>query len=149
MDHPGILSGIAGVFLLACLSPGPVWMVITSTSVAVSRRAGVLTGLGVAGATLTWATLAMPGLGPLAQLVWLTTANKLAGAVYLTWIGVRMVTGARRPAPTAGSLPGGTHGGWTAPWRGYLAGYRRAKARIDTAIGAILVALGVRPTVSR
>lgn len=52
MEHLGVLAGIAGVFLLACLSPGPVWLVITSTSVGVSRRAGVLTGLGVAGATL-------------------------------------------------------------------------------------------------
>lgn len=69
-EYLGILGGIAGVFLLACLSPGPVWMVITSTSIAASRRAGVLTGLGVAGATLTWATIAMLGLGLLAQLAW-------------------------------------------------------------------------------
>lgn len=206
IEYLGILSGIAGVFLLACLSPGPVWVVITSTSVAVSRRAGVLTGLGVAGATLTWATLAMLGLGLLAQLAWLATAIKLAGAAYLTWIGIRMIAEARRPVPAAGSLPAETHGGWTALRRGYLAsitnpkaaaffgsifvvmlpahapswvsaaavallaflsagwhcglavvfsvapiqaGYRRAKARIDTVVGAILIALGVRLAVSR
>lgn len=206
MDYLSVLGGIAGVFLLACLSPGPVWVVITSTSIAVSRGAGVLTGLGVAGATLTWAMIAMLGLGLLVQLTWLTTAIKFAGAAYLTWIGVRMVAGAHRPAPAAGSLPAEAHGGWTALRRGYLAsitnpkaaaffgsifvvmlpahapawvyaaavvllavlsagwhcgmaivfsvapiqaGYRRAKAKIDTAIGAVLIALGVRLAFSR
>lgn len=128
MDHLGILVGMAGVFLLACLSPGPVWVVITSTSVAVSRRAGVLTGLGVAGATLTWATVAMLGLGLLAQLAWLTVAIKLAGAAYLAWIGARMIAGARRPAPAAGSLPAATHSGWAALRRGYLASMTNPKA---------------------
>ncbi len=111
MHHLGVLGGIAGVFLLACLSPGPVWVVITSTSIAVSRRAGILTGLGVAGATLTWATVAMLGFGLLAQLTWLTMVFKLAGAAYLAWIGMRMIAGARRPAPAAGSLSAATYGG--------------------------------------
>lgn len=207
MQYLGVLGGIAGMFLLACLSPGPVWVVVTSTSIAVSRRAGVLTGLGVAIATLTWATIAMLGLGLLlAQLAWLTTAIKLAGVAFLLWIGLRMIAGARHPAPTAGSLPVGSHDGWTALRRGYLAsitnpkaaaffgsifvvmlpsdapswvygaavvllavlsagwhcglalvfsvasvqaGYRRAKAKIDTAIGAVLIALGFRLAVSR
>jgi threonine/homoserine/homoserine lactone efflux protein len=207
MEYLGALGGIAGMFLLACLSPGPVWMVITSTSIAVSRRAGVLAGLGVAGATLTWAAIAMLGLGVLlAKLAWLSTAIKLAGAAYLMWLGLRMIAGARRPAPAPGSLPAATRGGWAALRSGYLAsitnpkaaaffgsifvvmlpadapgwahaaavlqlavlsagwhcglavvfsvpsiqaGYRRAKARIDTAIGAVLIALGFRLAVSR
>ena len=206
MHHLGVLGGIAGMFLLACLSPGPVWVVITSTSIAVSRKAGVLTGLGVAGATLTWATVAMLWLGLLAQLTWLTITVKLAGAAYLAWIGIRMIVGARRPAPAPGSLSDATHGGWAALRRGYLAnmtnpkaaaffgsifvvmmpahasswvhvaavillalrsatwhcglaivfsvapiqaGYRRAKARIDTAIGLTMVALGVRLAIAR
>lgn len=206
MSYFGVLGGIGGVFLLACLSPGPVWVVITSTSIAVSRRAGILTGLGVAGATLTWAMIAMLGLGLLTQLAWLTTAIKLVGAAYLAWIGLRMIAGARRPAPTAGSLPPEAHGGWTALRRGYVAsitnpkaaaffgsifvvmlpahaptwvyaaavallavlsagwhcgmavvfsvapiqaGYRRAKAKIDAAIGAVLIALGVRLAFSK
>lgn len=205
MEYLSIFGGIAGVFLLACLSPGPVWVVITSTSIAVSRRAGVLTGLGVAGATLTWATLAMLGIGLLTQLAWLTVAIKLAGAAYLVWIGCRMIAGAHRPAPVAGSMPS-AHGGWVALRRGYLssitnpkaaaffgsifvvmlpthapgwvygaavillavlsagwhcglavvfsatpvqAAYRRAKTRMDTLVGAVLIALGIRLAVSR
>ena len=206
MDYLGVLGGVAGVFLLACLSPGPVWMIITSTSIAVSRRAGVLTGLGVACATLTWATVAMLGFGLLAHVAWLTTVIKLTGAAYLIWIGVRIIAGARRPVPAAGSLSVRSHGGWAALRRGYLASitnpkaaaffgsifvvmlpaqapswvyaaavllvaalsagwhcglaivfsvapiqasYRRAKARIDTAVGAVLITLGVRLAISR
>ena len=206
MEYLSILGGIAGVFLLACLSPGPVWVVITSTSIGVSRRAGILTGLGVAGATLTWATLVMLGLGLLAQLAWLTVAIKLAGAAYLVWIGCRMIAGARRPVPAAGSMLSSRRGDLIALRRGYLssitnpkaaaffgsifvvmlpthapgwvyaaavillgllsagwhcglavvfsvtsiqAGYQRAKARIDTLVGAVLVALGVRLAVLR
>ena len=121
MEYLGMLGSIAGVFLLACLSPGPVWVVITSTSITVSRKAGVMTGMGVAGATLTWATSAMLGLGLLAQPAWLTVAIKLAGAAYLVWIGCRMILGARRPAPAAGTMPSTQHGGWIALRRGYHA----------------------------
>ena len=128
MDHVAVLAGIGGVFLLACLSPGPVWVVITSTSVAVSRRAGILVGLGVAGATLTWATLAMLGLGVLAQLAWLTTAIKLGGAACLAWIGLRMIAGAGRPVPASETRPAPIHGGWRALRRGYLASITNPKA---------------------
>jgi len=206
MEYLGVMAGIAGVFLLACLSPGPVWVVITSTAMSVSRTAGILTGLGVAGATWTWATVAMLGVGLLARLAWLSMAIKLAGAVYLVWIGLRMMAVARRPVLPAGLVSGEHRAGWTALRRGYLssitnpkaaaffgsifvvmlpahapdwvyaatvmlltalsagwhcglalvfsvgpvqAAYRRSKARIDTAIGAILIALGVRLAVSR
>ena len=128
MEYLAALGQIAAVFLLACLSPGPVWVVITSTSMGVSRKAGILTGLGVAGATLTWATLAMLGVGLLAQLTWVTIAVKLGGAAYLVWIGLRMIAGARSPALTAGSLSTGVFGSWTAVRRGYLSSITSPKA---------------------
>jgi len=206
VQYIGALAGIAGVFLLACLSPGPVWVVVTSTSIAVSRRAGILVGLGVAGATLTWATVGVLGAGVLlAGLAPLATALRLAGAAYLAWIGLRMVIKARDPAPRPGSLSA-AGGGWAAVRRGYLASitnpkaavffgsifvallpahapgwvygtavvllallsaawhcglalvfsiapiqarYRRAKAHVDTVVGALLVALGARLALSR
>lgn len=128
MQYIGILGGIGGLFLLACLSPGPVWLVITSTSIAVSRKAGILTGLGVAGATLTWATLAMLGLEVIAKLLWLTTIIKIAGAAYLVWIGIRMIALARRPAVVPGSSFGRADGGWIALRRGYLSSITNPKA---------------------
>ena len=131
MESLSILGGIAGMFLLACMSPGPVWMVITSTAIAASRRAGVMVGLGVAGATLTWATVAILGLGViLSQLAWLSTAIRLAGAAYLVWIGARMIAGARRPAPTTAALAAASQDDRNAMRRGFLISITNPKAAV-------------------
>ena len=56
----------------------------------VSRRAGVLTGLGLAAASCTWAVLAVAGLGLLiAHAGWVYTVVQFAGAAYLIWLGIR------------------------------------------------------------
>lgn len=91
------LLTIAGVFALSVISPGPNFAIVTSTAMTVSRRAGVVAGLGLATASLTWALLAVAGIGIiLTQVPWIYTAVKLAGAAYLIWLGVKMVLGARK-----------------------------------------------------
>ncbi|QCI66869.1 LysE family transporter [Phreatobacter stygius] len=207
MDHVGTLVAIGGVFLLACLSPGPVFVVISSTAIAVSRKAGVLVGLGVAGATFTWALVTMLGLGVvMTRLAWLHTGIRLAGAAYLVWIGLSMILGAAKPGRAVDVPPVDRAGTWAAFRRGYLtsitnpkaaaffgsifavmlpahapswvygaavalvaalsafwhcglalvfsvpaiqAGYRKAKSRIDRAVGVLLILLGVRLAVAR
>ncbi len=120
------LAGMAGLFLLACASPGPVWLVITSTAIGTGRRAGVLAGLGVASATLVWASIAMAGLGlVLARMEWIGTTIRLAGAAYLVWIGWRMVRGAGHAVVAPGPLPGGGAGAFR---RGFLASITNPKA---------------------
>lgn len=97
MTYISLLAGIASVFLLACVSPGPSFVVISSTAIAVSQRAGMLIGLGVAAATLTWAAAVMLGLGILlAQAAWLYNAIKLAGVAYLIYLGLRLILAAGR-----------------------------------------------------
>ncbi|OCP38724.1 LysE family translocator [Ensifer sp. LC163] len=92
------LLTIAGVFVLSVVSPGPNFAIVTSTAMSVSRRTGVVAGLGLAAASLTWALLAVAGIGIiLTQVPWIYTAVKLAGAAYLIWLGVKMVLGARKP----------------------------------------------------
>lgn len=93
-----MLMTIAGVLMLSVMSPGPNFAIVTSTTMTVSRRAGILTGLGLAAASFTWALLAVAGLGLLiAHAGWICTAVQLAGAGYLIWLGAKMVLGARRP----------------------------------------------------
>ena len=95
MTYWPVLAAIAGVFLLVCLSPGPSFIVISSTAVSASRQAGMFIGVGVAAATLTWATAVMLGLGLLlAQAAWLYNAIKLAGSAYLMYLGLRMILAA-------------------------------------------------------
>jgi threonine efflux protein len=167
----------------------------------------VMTGLGVAAATLTWAAMAMLGFASLvARFEWLYTTLKLAGAAYLFWIGAKMLIGARKGTPLSPPRPSAAFGGSQDFRAGYatsitnpkaaaffgsifvlvlppdcpaatqvitvivvtmasaawhcslalvfstplvLAGYGRAKTKIDAAIGAVLIFLGVRLALSR
>ena len=96
------LSWIAAVLFLGVLSPGPNFALVTSTAMTVSRRAGVLTGLGLAAASCTWTLLAVGGIGlVLGRFPAIAVTVKMAGAIYLVWIGTRMIRRAGRPIPEA------------------------------------------------
>ena len=127
MDYIGVLMTITGVLALGVISPGPNFAIVTSTTMAVSRRAGVLTGLGLAVASFTWALLAVAGLGLLiAHAGWVYTAVRLAGAAYLIWIGAKMVLGARKPIQDPSGKPGVV--GPAAAWKGFLVSMTNPKA---------------------
>jgi threonine efflux protein len=102
MNHAFQLLTIAGVFLVSVVSPGPNFAMVTSTAMTVSHRAGVFAGLGLATASCTWTLLVIAGVGfVLTQAPWIYTAIRIAGAVYLIWIGIKMLTGARQPMAAA------------------------------------------------
>lgn len=97
-----MLLTITGALALAIMSPGANFALVTSVALGASRRAGVMTGLGLALASMTWALLAVAGLGVvLRNLPWLHQALQWAGALYLVYLGMRMLEGARRPVKTA------------------------------------------------
>ncbi len=103
MEYLPSLAAIAGLILLGCISPGPNFLVVTSTAMSVSRGAGLAAGLGVAMASLTWASLAVAGLAlVLQQAAWLFTALRLVGAGYLIYLGIKTILGAHKPMPIPG-----------------------------------------------
>ena len=119
------LLPLAGVLLLSVASPGPNFVIVTSTAVA-QRRAGVMTGLGLAAASGTWAAIAIAGLSVLVtHVAWVHTALRLAGAAYLIWLGLKMVLTARKPLPV--STPA-VSAGWHAAKKGYVASMTNPKA---------------------
>lgn len=86
------LLALGGIFLLACCSPGPVFLLIASTSAHHGRAEGVRVALGVAGATFMWSSFTVMGLGAvLASVVWAQTAIRLAAGIYLLWLGLGMI----------------------------------------------------------
>ncbi len=102
MNQASQLLTIAGVLLLGVATPGPSFALVTSAAMGVSRRAGVLSGLGLAAASGTWTLLTVAGIGiVLAHVPWIHTAVRLAGAACLIWLGLGMVAGARKPAAPA------------------------------------------------
>ena len=96
------LITIAVVHLAAAATPGPSTLLVTQTSIAASRRAGLLTALGTASATAVWSISAVLGLSlVLSKLAWLYDALKLAGGAYLIYVGIRMWREATLPLPLA------------------------------------------------
>lgn len=82
--------------LAAMASPGPAFVLAVRNAIAGGRRAGVLTGLGLASMATIWTGCALLGLAALFELVpWLYLAMKIAGAGYLLCLAWSMWRGAR------------------------------------------------------
>ena len=101
---------IAGVLFLSVASPGPNFALVTSTSMSVSRRAGILTGLGFSLASGAWSLLAIGGVNVLiSHAPVVHTFVKIAGGIYLIWLGLKMIMTARQPVMAqAAAHPSGT-----------------------------------------
>lgn len=107
--HPGIFC--AAVLLLN-LTPGPDTAFIVGQSVAHGRRAGLLSVLGIsAGCAVHTMALALGLSAILAASAHAFTVIKVAGALYLTFLGVRMIAASLREplvdaaAPPASLIP--------------------------------------------
>jgi threonine efflux protein len=98
MTYLQSLLVLTGVLAVSMISPGPNFAIVTSAAINISRRAGLVSGLGLAAASATWTALVLGGLGLIIVHVgWLYTAIRVVGALYLIWIGIRMVWEARAP----------------------------------------------------
>ncbi|MFC3340342.1 LysE family translocator [Paracandidimonas soli] len=101
MDYLPQLLTLSGIILLACASPGPDFVAVTSHALH-DRRAGMFVGLGIACAVILWAALAILGFGLLIkEMFWLYETIRVAGAVYLSYLGIRMLASALKKCPHA------------------------------------------------
>lgn len=86
------LTSLGGIFLLACCSPGPVFLLIVSVAARQGRADGMRVGFGVAAATFVWSSFTILGLGAImASVVWSQTVIRLIAGAYLFWLGIKMV----------------------------------------------------------
>lgn len=109
---------IAIVHLVALFSPGPDFFFVSQTAVSRSRRQALFGVLGITLGISLWSALALLGLQlVLHRLAWLQQLIAVAGGLYLTWMGLRMLRGAFAPAPAL-------HGGVMATPGGELATLR-------------------------
>ncbi len=103
------VATVASIALVGIVSPGPDFLAVSYAAVAGSRQharavaAGVVIGNGI------WAGAALVGVGTLFTLFpSLFVAIKVFGALYLMWLGVRLLRNARKPLPDFGSGPAPT-----------------------------------------
>ena len=93
------LATIVAVWAVTVLSPGPNFFVTVLTASRQSPRLGVLVSAGIALGTTIWATASLLGLALLFQsAAWLYQALKLAGGLYLVYLGLRTILAARSQA---------------------------------------------------
>jgi RhtB (resistance to homoserine/threonine) family protein len=91
------------ITLLAVISPGPDFAMVSRNSLLLSRRSGVLTALGIGLGVLVHVSYTLLGVGLLIQQsAWLFTTIKLLGALYLIYLGLKMLR-TRKPGDFAHS----------------------------------------------
>lgn len=86
------------VWAAAVITPGPNFFAVSHMAAAHGRRAGLLTAAGVALGACFWAATGLFGLKLVfAVFPWAWTVAKIAGAVYLTYVGIQIWRSAAAP----------------------------------------------------
>lgn len=108
------------ITILAVLSPGADFALVTRNSLLLSRRHGVLTALGIGLGVMLHIGYSLLGVGVLLQqsLLWFN-GLKIAGALYLIYLGVKLL---RSPVQRPGEGParGAEMSSWGALRSGFL-----------------------------
>jgi len=103
------ISGLIGIWFLVVTIPGPNFVAVTQCSMTESRIDGFFIALGVSTGAGIWATASLLGLGVVfVHLPWLYDTIRLAGGLYLMFIGVKIIRAAfyfSRSSFTANQLP--------------------------------------------
>lgn len=106
MELSAALFGMTVALTLGAMSPGPSFILVARTAVAVSRRDGLAAALGMGVGGVGFAVLALLGLlAVLAAVPWLYGLLKVMGGCYLLHLGWRIWRGARQPLVLAGAEP--------------------------------------------
>jgi RhtB (resistance to homoserine/threonine) family protein len=83
---------VVTITLLAVISPGPDFAMVTRNSLMLSRRSGLLTALGIGLGVTVHVSYTLLGVGLLIrQSLWLFNSIKLIGAIYLIYLGMKML----------------------------------------------------------
>ncbi len=98
MDNLAPLIGICAALTVGVISPGPSFVMIARTAVASSRNEGIAASIGMGLGGVLFAIAALLGLqGLLLALPLLYMVLKVAGGIYLAYLGFKIWRGASQP----------------------------------------------------
>ncbi|WP_394836830.1 LysE family translocator [Pendulispora rubella] len=101
-------TGFLAAALLITLSPGPDNLMVLSLGASQGRRHGMMFGFGCALGCLSHTLLAVLGVSALIAASPIAfTALKMAGGLYLVWLGVHAIRSRGASLPTEGTAPKG------------------------------------------
>ena len=136
MISSGQLLGYAIASFLIIVVPGPGVLFVIGRALAHGRRTAIATAVGHAAGNYVVAACVAVGLGTvLERSAQAFVAVKLAGALYLVWLGVQAIRH-RQALAEAMSDPVPSRAGWLALRDGFVVGVTNPKAYI--LFGAIL-----------
>jgi|SRR3989338_2086699 len=93
MDYLFEFLTVALLHLLAVISPGPDFVIITKNTLSHSRKIGIYSAIGVALGILVHVAYSLIGIGLIiSKSILLFNAIKLLGAAYLIYIGYKALT---------------------------------------------------------
>ncbi|MEU7155833.1 LysE family translocator [Streptomyces chrestomyceticus] len=96
------LLGFTAVAVLLTVSPGPDFAVVLRTSLGSGRRPALCSALGIAAGCFVWGLAGAAGLTAMLSASRAAyDALRIAGALYLMWLGFRALRSARRSAKAA------------------------------------------------
>ncbi len=127
-----ILLTLAVIQTVLLIVPGPDVLLVSQTAVSRSRRAAVLAGLGVALSIGCWAGFALLGVNLIFQAFpWIHTAIKVAGGLYLLWMGFNLWRSSLQAGAEGGhSVVTAPLGDWQALRTGFLTNISNPKAAV-------------------
>ena len=103
MDMVISITGIVLALLIGAMSPGPSFVLVARTSIALSRKDGLANALGMGLGGAIFAGMALLGLHLAMQsVVWLYVGFKLLGGLYLLYLAIRLWRGAGQPVAIPG-----------------------------------------------
>lgn len=92
------LASVLGALLIGAISPGPSFVLVARTAMAVSRIDGFFAAIGMGIGGVIFSALVLLGLqAVIASVPLLYLTLKLAGGLYLAYIAVRLWRGAKEP----------------------------------------------------
>ena len=139
MEYVAALAGLALVHLLAVASPGPSTVLVIQTSAVSGRRAGLLAAFAMMPGAVVWAAAALYGLQILfARFEWLYVAFRIAGAIYLIYLGFMLLRHAGAPLPEAD--PAAAQAG---VWQGFVKALllQLSNPKVMVFMGSIFISL--------
>ena len=107
MQEFSALLGIVAALTVGVVSPGPSFVMVARTAVSSSRTEGAAAALGMGVGAVVFAVAALLGLqGILLAVPSLYLALKIAGGLYLAYLGLRIWASARQPLMVTGLSSG-------------------------------------------
>ncbi|MDE1993852.1 MAG: LysE family transporter [Rhizobiaceae bacterium] len=95
MSSIAVFFSIVAALAIGAISPGPSFVLVSRIAVSRSRSAGLAAALGMGAGGVIFASLALLGLNALLmQVEWLYLGLKIAGGLYLIYLGIRIWRGA-------------------------------------------------------